>query len=485
MSEKYPTRKIAIVKYAIGGMCLCDFFLPPSAGGPGEGYTGIVTTMDNALATLDPEYTPVLAGFLWAQGEASGDGQDGPDLYKARFEALIEDLRAEYNAPGMKAIFAGLQTSRSDRDLINQAIIDLMDTQPLLHTFGSDDLPEKGDHHTHYNWEGMLGMGYRYASRMIYMEDGWPSTTTAIVDVSTTTGDGVVYGGDDMLGTISGISRDTETSNNVYQSYTEVVAGSGNPSLKYSALNQVWALSPIGGETVTLYVEAHHTVNIENEHFDFEYSLDNGNTFNYMFTVTKTTDDDNEQSFELPPGTSGILNHGILIRAMDTDRTQGNQDLATLYVDKMYMVSSGGAGPVCGDANCDPGEDECNCSSDCGPPPSSETNCSDGVDEDCDTFTDCDDNDCLGDPACPSCGDATCDPGEDQCNCPADCGSPPATETNCTDGIDEDCDGDADCNDPTGDCDLDPACDCLGSGASCSDDSECCSNRCRGGKCRG
>jgi hypothetical protein len=33
------------------------------------------------------------------------------------------------------------------------------------------------------------------------------------------------------------------------------------------------------------------------------------------------------------------------------------------------------------------------------------------------------------------CGDGTCDPGEDQCNCSDDCGNPPATETNCTDGI--------------------------------------------------
>ena len=62
---------------------------------------------------------------------------------------------------------------------------------------------------------------------------------------------------------------------------------------------------------------------------------------------------------------------------------------------------------------------------------------------------------CGGDP--PVCGDGNCDPGEDECSCPSDCGSPPATETNCNDGIDNDCDGDVDCAD--GDCAGDPACD--------------------------
>ena len=141
-------------------------------------------------------------------------------------------------------------------------------------------------------------------------------------------------------------------------------------------------------------------------------------------------------------------------------------------------------GPFCGDENCDPGEDQCNCAADCGSPPSTETSCTDGIDNDCDTDTDCDDSDCLGDPACPYCGDGTCDPDEDQCNCSADCGTPPSTETDCDDGIDNDCGGGTDCDDS--DCDGDPACpDCLPKGAACTEDAECCSGNCLpAGKCK-
>lgn len=82
-----------------------------------------------------------------------------------------------------------------------------------------------------------------------------------------------------------------------------------------------------------------------------------------------------------------------------------------------------------------------------------------------------------------SCGDGVCDSGESSCSCPDDCGAPPATETSCSDGVDDDCDGLVDGDDP--DC----AGSCLPKNASCTLDSECCSGNCagpRGGRsCKG
>jgi hypothetical protein len=145
-------------------------------------------------------------------------------------------------------------------------------------------------------------------------------------------------------------------------------------------------------------------------------------------------------------------------------------------------VTPGSSGPVCGNGICDSGEDQCNCASDCGAPAATETDCSDGIDEDCDTDTDCYDADCDGDPACPYCGDVTCDSDENQCNCAADCGTPPSTEINCIDGNDNDCDNVIDCDDL--DCENNSACNCKTKGEWCSDNEECCSNDCRGKKCK-
>lgn len=74
--------------------------------------------------------------------------------------------------------------------------------------------------------------------------------------------------------------------------------------------------------------------------------------------------------------------------------------------------------------------------------------CNDGVDNDCDGQADCNDADCNSSPACEPCGNGVCGQGESPCTCAADCGSPPSTETNCADGLDNDCDGMIDALDP-------------------------------------
>ena len=85
-----------------------------------------------------------------------------------------------------------------------------------------------------------------------------------------------------------------------------------------------------------------------------------------------------------------------------------------------------GAPPACGDGTCDAGEDICSCSADCGTPPGSELICSDGADNDCDGDIDCSDSDCSADSACSS----SCTPTHSKEKGPR-----------CSDGIDNDCDG--------------------------------------------
>jgi hypothetical protein len=104
----------------------------------------------------------------------------------------------------------------------------------------------------------------------------------------------------------------------------------------------------------------------------------------------------------------------------------------------------------CGDGVCEGGEDGYNCAIDCGLPP--------------------------------VCGDRTCDPGEDACSCSEDCGAPAATEISCSNGLDDDCDTYVDCADS--ECSADPACTCFSRGEPCDENADCCSNRCHRGACK-
>ena len=193
---------------------------------------------------------------------------------------------------------------------------------------------------------------------------------------------------------------------------------------------------------------------------------------------------------------------------------------------------------VCGDGQCTPGESCGSCPSDC---PSSGPVCGNGVCEagagedcigcpaDCRGQTSgspktrfcCGDGDgpkplpcsnatctapgwlcdatpmpvyCCGDRTCggldeayvcvtdcgpaPVCGDGICGKYESRCTCSGDCGVPPSTESSCTNGSDDDCDGAIDCRD--GNCVGTTSCPtCAGIGQSCSSSADCCSGSCR------
>ena len=138
-----------------------------------------------------------------------------------------------------------------------------------------------------------------------------------------------------------------------------------------------------------------------------------------------------------------------------------------------YCCGFDGSNPVgCGDLACDAGSLSC---TETPVGPSGQTCCGDLLCEDPEDSATCS-LDC-GDP--PFCGDTSCDSddGEDECSCATDCGVAAASEFGlCTDGLDNDCDSDIDCNDA--DCGSDASCqavDCslIGSKRPCNSEAFC------------
>jgi len=120
------------------------------------------------------------------------------------------------------------------------------------------------------------------------------------------------------------------------------------------------------------------------------------------------------------------------------------------YCDPLYRVcvfplrdadGDGYGDSACGGPDCDDGDEDVS--------PEAEESCTDGIDNDCDGRADCNDTQCFGTAQCP-------------------CAS---FEANCGDGGDGDCDGASDCGDP----DCSASCACT---PSCAESEDCCYNGC-------
>jgi hypothetical protein len=167
-----------------------------------------------------------------------------------------------------------------------------------------------------------------------------PSTAESATTLPTGTTDDVTNGETTIAGTVTnGSYLDTQSSDNAYEAIQEIESG-GNPNKRRSYLEHKWTINVTGGDSITFFVEAYHTANSEGDDFIFAYSTDDISYTN-MVVVTKTADDDNQQSFVLPSSISGT----VYIRVTDSDQTQGNKALDTVYVDHMFIRSETGGGP--------------------------------------------------------------------------------------------------------------------------------------------
>jgi hypothetical protein len=148
--------------------------------------------------------------------------------------------------------------------------------------------------------------------------------------------DDVANGEETVMGTRTGSYVDTHASDDVYEAITEGES-KGNPAKRYSYVEHTWTIDVTGGSSVIFYVEAYRTANEEEEDVVFAYSTD-GSTYTDMVKVTSTSDTDTYQTYELP----GTLRGTVSIRVMDTDRTEGNRALDTIYVDHLFIRTESG-----------------------------------------------------------------------------------------------------------------------------------------------
>lgn len=139
----------------------------------------------------------------------------------------------------------------------------------------------------------------------------------------------------DLLGsasTINGTFNATHGDDGSTQSITERESG-GKKNKRHSFLVHTWQFSVAAGSIISLHANAWSGGSSDGDDFVFAWSTDNSN-FNNLFTVGSTSID-NVQTGVIPA--SGT----IYIRVTDTDQTQGNRSLDTVFVDQLFIRTDG------------------------------------------------------------------------------------------------------------------------------------------------
>ncbi|MFP4634259.1 MAG: fibronectin type III domain-containing protein [Nitriliruptoraceae bacterium] len=113
---------------------------------------------------------------------------------------------------------------------------------------------------------------------------------------------------------------------------TEIETG-GRPSLRHSQLVHRWVVDVTGGSSVTLFVDASASTSADADSFAFEYSIDNGSSF--------------EPALVIEAGGSRVYSATradtvfgeVQIRVRDTNRTQGANTRDSIAIDHLFVRS--------------------------------------------------------------------------------------------------------------------------------------------------
>ncbi|MBO6740049.1 MAG: hypothetical protein JJ916_09335 [Phycisphaerales bacterium] len=195
MRERFPDRNIAIIKFSRGGSTIAGGTGSPCwdphdtrtiNGNVGTNqYDFALKTIDNAMRARDidgdgEDDTLIPAGIVWMQGESDATQQGPAGRYFDNLSELMELFRAAMRADGLPVVIGRISDSNlrdGDQpvwrfgDQVRAAQKRFCDTDPNALLVTSTDGYGYSDPY-HYDSEGYLDLGERFAGAMHALETG-------------------------------------------------------------------------------------------------------------------------------------------------------------------------------------------------------------------------------------------------------------------------------------------------------------------------
>jgi hypothetical protein len=168
LTAERPGASIGLIPAAFGGSALDEW----KAGS--LHYTEAVRRTRAAL-----RYGK-LRGILWHQGEADSKDEDLAHSYAKRFEAFIQQLRADLDAPDVPVIVGELGRFYRNRpndgakfaDVVVAQLRKIPDSVPHSAFVSSEGLTDKGDG-VHFDTRSLHEFGSRYAAAFLRIYPSW------------------------------------------------------------------------------------------------------------------------------------------------------------------------------------------------------------------------------------------------------------------------------------------------------------------------
>ena len=175
LQKKFPTKKIALVKYAYSAKTLVADYTPPSATqAAGPMYTAMLAEWTGAMASKTfTEDTIKLSGFFWMQGE--GDCYPpASTAYDANLKAFIASVRKDFAVADLPFVLGMIDSVSapqvpSDINTVRNAQRDAVATLANVYAvetsdLGIDDAPALFPYH--FSAAGQIGLGTRWAAAL-------------------------------------------------------------------------------------------------------------------------------------------------------------------------------------------------------------------------------------------------------------------------------------------------------------------------------
>jgi hypothetical protein len=175
----YPGRRLNIIKLAVGGTSIYDWAKTWNPRVSFRMADSRIRQSLYALLTRQIELSGVLSGdkkiaaFIWMQGERDARFPMAANAYFRNMSQFIGDLRQDYNSPDARFILGRVNpplTHHPAVNIIRCAQQQLASRVRLTHFITTDDLQKAADN-IHYNTQGQMRLGRRFADEYKRMSD--------------------------------------------------------------------------------------------------------------------------------------------------------------------------------------------------------------------------------------------------------------------------------------------------------------------------